>query len=226
MKRKVIYILSLLCLSSMTMAGQTPGDYFNTVGVRCCNASVTEQQEDSTVMDDSGICESKSPGDEYGYSMLSVPQLENLIARYEGYIQSKRQPPFSKTACNSRILSYYEGESHDLNINNLISVVGEVGLSNQLFVLAQAVLETGHFTSHVCKEYNNLFGLYDSRHHDYYRFSRWEDSVVGYQKFIQYRYKGGNYLRFLDRIGYAEGKNYTKKVAEIAKQLYHQLFPD
>ena len=210
----------------MTMTGQPPRDYFNTVGVRCCNVSVAEQQEDSTELEGSGISEPESPGKADDYSMLSVPQLESLIARYEGLIQNKRQPPFSKTASNSRILSYYEGESHDLNMNNLISVVGEVGLSNQLFVLAQAVLETGHFTSHVCKEYNNLFGLYDSRHHDYYRFSRWEDSVVGYQKFIQYRYKGGNYLRFLDRIGYAEGKNYTKKVAEIAKQLYHQLFPD
>lgn len=46
----------------------------------------------------------------------------------------------------------------------------EVGLSNKLFVMAQAVLETGNFKSRVCREYNNLFGLYDSRHKDYFRF--------------------------------------------------------
>ena len=111
-----------------------------------------------------------------------------------------------------------------MTLANLIDVIEEVGLSNQLFVLAQAVLETGHFSSPVCKNYHNLFGLYDSKHKDYYRFARWEDSVVGYQKFIQYRYNGGNYLQFLKRIGYAEDPRYTTTVAKIATQLYKRLF--
>lgn len=116
--------------------------------------------------------------------------------------------------------------NRELNIKNLIEVFGEVGLSNKLFVLAQAVLETGHFQSRVCKQYNNLFGLYDSRKGDYFRFDRWEDSVAGYKRMIQYRYKGGNYLYFLKRIGYAEDPRYISKVAKLAKDLYHQLFED
>ena len=100
------------------------------------------------------------------------------------------------------------------------------GLSNKLFVLAQAMLETGNFSSRVCKEYNNLFGLYDSKNRDYYRFERWEDSVVGYGKMIQYRYKGGNYLHFLKRIGYAEDPRYIAKVAKMAKSIYNRLFCD
>ena len=98
----------------------------------------------------------------------------------------------------------------------------EVGLSNKLFVLAQAVLETGYFKSRVCREYNNLFGLYDSRHKDYFRFEKWEDSVVGYQKMIQRRYKGGNYLRFLKQIRYAEDPKYIPKIAKTAKWLYEE----
>jgi len=123
----------------------------------------------------------------------------------------------------SRILSYYDGTSKELTLSNILEVMKEVGLSNRLIVLAQAVLETGNFSSKVCKQYNNLFGLYDSRHHDYYRFEKWEDSVVAYQKFIQYRYKGGNYFQFLKRIGYAEDRQYISKVAKIAKQLYNRL---
>ena len=34
-------------------------------------------------------------------------------------------------------------------------------------VYAQALLETGHFSSSVCKNYNNLFGLYNSYKRDY-----------------------------------------------------------
>ena len=105
----------------------------------------------------------------------------------------------------------------------MMEVVEEVGLSNQLFVLAQAVVETGHFRSRVCKEDNNLFGLRNPRTGSYYRFDSWESSVVAYQKFVQYKYKGGNYLAFLRRIGYAESPHYTHEVAKVAKQLYEQL---
>ena len=42
-------------------------------------------------------------------------------------------------------------------------------------------------------------------------------------KFIQYRYKGGNYLKFLDKIGYAEDPHYIRKVKKIAKQLHKSV---
>jgi flagellum-specific peptidoglycan hydrolase FlgJ len=159
-----------------------------------------------------------------GYSNLSIEELERLIALYENYLLKKRESSTLTKNNNAQILNYYNGDSHELTLTNLISVIEEVGLNNQLFVLAQAVLETGNFTSPVCKNYHNLFGLYDSKHKDYYRFARWEDSVIGYQRFIQYRYNGGNYLQFLRRIGYAEDPRYTTKVAQIAKQLYKRLF--
>ena len=62
---------------------------------------------------------------------------------------------------------------------NLLEVIREVGLTNALIVLAQALLETGYFSSRVCKEYNNLFGLYDSKNREYFRFARWEDLPGG-----------------------------------------------
>lgn len=88
-------------------------------------------------------------------------------------------------------------------------------------VLAQAILETGHFKSNVCKKYNNLFGLYNSRIKDYYRFKHWSQSIIGYKNYIQYRYTNlkESYFNFLNRIGYAEDPNYIKVVQQIYKKL-------
>ena len=155
----------------------------------------------------------------------SMENLQILIGEYERYILLKDSLRLLKAAGNKGVVhSYYKWKPRDLTLNNLVDVLAEVGLSNKLFVLAQALLETGYFSSRVCKEYNNLFGLYDSKNRDYYRFARWEDSVVGYRRMIQYRYKGGNYLHFLKRIGYAEDPRYITKVAKMAKSLYGNMF--
>ncbi len=109
--------------------------------------------------------------------------------------------------------------SMEFNVANLLKVMDEVGISNKIYVLAQACLETGYFTSRVYRTYNNLFGLYDSSTKDYYHFQRWEDSVAGYMKFIQYRYKGGDYLSWLKKIGYAEDPAYINKVRALVNKL-------
>lgn len=111
----------------------------------------------------------------------------------------------------------------ELNIYNLMIVMNEVGVSHQLFVLAQAVVETGHFKSRLCRENNNLFGLRNPRTHRFYHYKTWEDSVVAYKNLVQYKYKGGNYLVFLREIGYAEEPHYINTVAKVARQLYEQL---
>lgn len=82
-------------------------------------------------------------------------------------------------------------------------------------VHAQAVVETGNFNSRLCKEDNNLFGLYNSRTGKYHKFNHWTESVKAYHKFIQYRYDSStykNYYDFLQRIGYASDPNYINKV--------------
>lgn len=155
----------------------------------------------------------------------SIEELKSLIEMYERRISTRDSVKRAKPVGNNKkVHSYRQWNPRELNLKNLTDVMTEVGLSNKLFVLAQAVLETGNFSSRVCKEYNNLFGLYDSKNRDYYRFERWEDSVVGYGKMIQYRYNGGNYLHFLKRIGYAEDPRYITKIARMAKSIYNRLF--
>lgn len=150
---------------------------------------------------------------------MSIEELRFFIKELEVALEKQNK---HKKTLPKQIHKLYEGKNHHLNIQNLLQVMTEVGLSNKLFVMAQAVLETGNFKSRVCREYNNLFGLYDSRHKDYFRFEKWEDSVVGYQKMIQRRYKGGNYLRFLKQIRYAEDPKYIPKIAKTAKWLYEE----
>ncbi len=226
-RKSILSVMALLC--STIVFGQSINESFHTIMAHyrpiVINTKDKGQENalDSVAMKDSMTADSAQVMNT-DYSGLSIEQLEKLIILYENYLHKKRESSTIIEHNNQQVISYYTGESHELTLANLIDVIEEIGLSNQLFVLAQAVLETGHFTSPVCKNYHNLFGLYDSKHKDYYRFARWEDSVIGYQKFIQYRYKGGNYLQFLKRIGYAEDPRYTTTVAKIATQLYKRLF--
>ena len=85
-------------------------------------------------------------------------------------------------------------------------------------VTAQSILETGHYKSKVCLQYNNLFGLYNSKKRDYYSFNHWTESVKAYYDLVQYRYKGGDYYAWLSKIGYAEDPNYIAKVKSVQKR--------
>lgn len=105
-----------------------------------------------------------------------------------------------------------------LSIENLIVAMEHYGLHHQSVVLAQALLETGYFTSSVCRNKNNLFGL-TRRDGQYYEFATWQESVKGYRDMIQYRYKGGDYYEFLRRVPYAEDPYYINKVKHIESQL-------
>lgn len=86
-------------------------------------------------------------------------------------------------------------------------------------VYAQAVLETGYFKSNLCKEKNNLFGLYNSKSKEFYAFDHWSESVIAYKDFLQYRYIPPNdYYNFLDSIGYAEDPEYINKLKIIVNK--------
>lgn len=102
--------------------------------------------------------------------------------------------------------------SPELTAESVLAEILKVGLLHPRVVLAQAVLETGWFRSSVCRNYNNLFGLTNPRTREYYRFDRWQDSVIAYYTKVQYKYKGGNYLRWLRELGYAEDPDYTAKL--------------
>ena len=100
-----------------------------------------------------------------------------------------------------------------LNEHNLISELKRNKIKHPQIVLAQAKLETASYTSDVCKNHNNLFGL--RRGSSYRRYSHWTESIKAYKELIQSRYKGGNYYEFLKKIGYANDPEYINKLKDI-----------
>lgn len=97
-------------------------------------------------------------------------------------------------------------------------------------VLSQAILETGNFKSKAFRNHNNLFGMkYNSRGYAqksdsliYATYDHWTASVFDYAEWQKQRYKGGNYLNFLDSIPigdnyyrYAQDPHYRNKLIKI-----------
>lgn len=109
-------------------------------------------------------------------------------------------------------------ENQDIALEDSI-ILSELKANDILFpeiVLAQAHLETGNFTSNICKENHNLFGIkYINRkpyqvkelnNHCYY--NSYKDCIKDYkltQKF---------YLNNIDKK-YAEDSNYTDKLKKV-----------
>ena len=93
-------------------------------------------------------------------------------------------------------------------------------IEHPTIVKAQAILETGNFTSNLCIKNNNLFGLYDSKNKRYYSYKHWWESVEAYKKLIQRKYNNSKYYYiFLEDIKYAKDKAYINKLKEIAEEL-------
>ena len=93
-------------------------------------------------------------------------------------------------------------------------------IKHPTIVKAQAILETGNFTSNLCIKNNNLFGLYDSKNKRYYSYNHWWESIEAYKKLIQKKYDNSKYYyMFLEDIKYAKDKDYISKLKEIAEKL-------
>lgn len=127
------------------------------------------------------------------------------------------QPPYEDSGCTISLDSTVCVVP--LNDSTLYKELQKQGLHHPEIVLAQAKLETGNYSSALCVNSNNLFGLRKSKK-EYYAFDTWQESVVAYADFIQRKYDPPeDYYQFLSRIGYAEDLNYINKVKEIVKTI-------
>ena len=109
------------------------------------------------------------------------------------------------------LLGYLIQSKNKPQQNNKIEI--KMHIIKDSVVLAQAKLETGNFTSKVCKSKSNLFGLRKGKH--YRSYNHWTESVKDYKRLVQSKYKGGDYFAFLNLIGYAEDPNYLIKLKNI-----------
>jgi hypothetical protein len=156
-------------------------------------------------------------------AMVSLTITSYLVGRYQ----------------NIKNLSQFEKNVVLVNMNSepfredeLVVLMKELKIKFPHIVMAQSILETGDFKSHIFKENHNLFGMKQAmsrvntakgtkNNHAYY--DTWEESVYDYA-FYQCRFLGGigseeDYFKYLGN-SYAEAGNYVvmlKKVIEDRK---------
>lgn|SRR5574344_94478 len=134
------------------------------------------------------------------------------------------EPHKGKTCSSVEVLeltsdSIYIQNCNSLTADNVLAMLEKYEVKFPKIVLAQALLETGNFSSEECMLHHNLFGLRHPSDGSYYEFDTWEESVKAYRDDVQYKYTDGDYYAFLSRIGYAEDRQYTSKVKRIANAL-------
>lgn len=153
-------------------------------------------------------------------------------AREEGYNEALNQPIEAATFA-------IEAEEDAFSQEALVKELKRLNVRFPEIILAQSILETGHFSSRIFRENNNLFGMKQARarsttavgtqlNHAYY--DSWKESVIDYALF-QNAYmnkirKEKQYLHYLNK-NYAEAKNYDKTLLEIIeREKLRELFLD
>ena len=135
------------------------------------------------------------------------------LNQYTQKVDGKTSQKYKRAKSNGHLL--------ELTIPNLYAEIKRNGILYPKVVLAQAILETGWFTSPLCRNRHNLFGLTNPRTGKYYEFDHWAESIHAYYTKVQYKYKreDGNYLLWLKKIGYAEAPDYIPAVISVLKML-------
>lgn len=144
------------------------------------------------------------------------------LAPTRGYKGQSDQKSYNKTSPILAPTKAVRAETKTLpalTIPNLYQEIIRNGIQHPKIVLAQAILETGWFRSPLCRNRHNLFGLTNPKTGKYYEFNHWTESVRAYYTKVQYKYKGGNYLLWLHKIGYAEDPRYVCEVMKVVSQL-------
>ena len=130
-----------------------------------------------------------------------------------------------------------ETRKDTFSFDNLVKMINDLNIRFPHIVMAQAIIESGHFQSNVFRTNHNLFGMKQARsrcttargtelNHAFY--NSWKESVYDYA-FFQSRYLNDlrtedAYLDYLDR-NYAEAPNYDKAILRVIEdQNLRELF--
>lgn len=106
-----------------------------------------------------------------------------------------------------------------LNDSIVFEMLLRKNVKEPYIVLAQAKIETGNYTSRLCRQGNNLFGI--KLNGRYAHFKSIDECIDRYLDKIQYKYREGKetYYAFLKRIRYAANPNYINTVKKVEKEI-------
>jgi hypothetical protein len=149
------------------------------------------------------------------------------------YIKFKSLDKYEKEL----IILNIQADKNKFNKEKLVDELKRLNVRFPHIVMAQSIVETGHWTSKVFRESNNLFGMREAKsristakgtqfNHAYY--NNWQESVYDYA-FFQCRYMGNinteeEYYAYLGN-SYAENPDYVKIIKlTIEKENLKELF--
>ncbi len=115
-----------------------------------------------------------------------------------------------------------------LDENEIYCYIKKIGIKHPEIVLKQAIYESGHFTSKIFKNKNNLFGFRHTM--TYMSFDNWQASVDYYKVWQDKYYKNDteDYYKFLQRKNYSGYKefNYSAQLKRIKIRASLNCFED
>ena len=123
-----------------------------------------------------------------------------------------------------------DSSKNSFSQDKLVEEIKRLNIKFPHIVMAQSIIETGHWSSEVFRHNHNLFGMKEARvrintaegtnlNHAYYR--NWRESLYDYA-FYQSRYLGEiktekSYFQYLSR-SYAESPNYVSSIRRIISE--------
>ena len=113
------------------------------------------------------------------------------------------------------------------NTANMLKIMDEIGIEYPDIVMAQAKIETAHFTSKIFRENNNLFGMKlpekrsttaTGEQYNHATYTSWRQSVIDYKiwqdRVLTKVHSRRAYLRYLSKY-YATDKQYVNLIKRM-----------
>ena len=166
------------------------------------------------------------------FFVVTLPLISFQLGKKEGLEQNVIELPVE-----DRWHLVQETRKDTFSVENLTKMLKDLNVRFPHIVMAQAMIESGHFQSNIFRSNHNLFGMKQARarcttargtelNHAFY--DNWKESVYDYA-FFQSRYLNdlrteSAYLDYLDR-NYAEAPEYDKAILRVIEnQNLRELF--
>lgn len=151
-----------------------------------------------------------------GYSIIIVAVISIATGILVGYKNHKCEP--SKSVFTLEKLTEDE----------IYSFIIQLNIEHPDIVMAQCILESGNFSSEICKEANNLLGMKVPKyrptmcigvHKGHAVYVSWKECIVDYAIWQSSYCRGltrEEYFKYLDKV-YSQVKDYSERVKKVIK---------
>jgi len=160
------------------------------------------------------------------FATITILVTSVVTMAYTVAVDTTREEVISNLSVEEKLVLLNE-VNHPFSEESLITLLKELNVKFPHIVLAQSIVETGHWTSNIFKENHNLFGMKQARvrvntargtqyNHAYY--DSWRESVYDYA-FYQCRYLASikteeQYFQYL-ADSYAEAGDYINTLKQV-----------